>query len=285
MLDVTVVSKNKYYYITEPLKQKPIWAQDWWPDCSFHSFTTRNDAVRILKSQPNLGVFAPSPAQPKLTASVRNELRELKLKRIKYEVPSKFDFKFFGWTLHTDGRLLICHNPYSRFPLGWHEFNEDKSTPPNRAYLKLWEVLTLNYISLKRSDRVVDLGASPGGWTWVLSDCAAKVYAVDRAPLADLVSARPNVSFSRGDAFAVQPGDFADCQWMFSDIICTPERLLDLVQSWQAKSPVRNYVCTVKFKGLCDFDILKRFLEFKNSRIIRLYQNKNEVTWIKQDDS
>ena len=38
---------------------------------------------------------------------------------------------------------------------------------------------------------------------------------------------------------------------------------------------------TIKFKGDCDFDIIKKLLMIPDSKIIHLYQNKNEVTWIR----
>ncbi len=279
-----VLEKNTHYFVVEQITYKPLWAQEWLPNCKAYDFFSKNEALKILKGIKNLGVFLPSPVNNKLSASIRSELRELKVKRINYEVPNTFDFKYFVWTLYKENQILICETPYSQFPLGWHEFNEDKETPPNRAYLKLWEVLSLNYIKLKTTDVAIDLGSSPGGWTWALSEQVKKVHSVDRSPLDERVSKKSNISFSSGDAFSVSPEDYPDCNWLFSDIICTPEKLLGLVNKWQAESNIRNFVCSIKFKGLCDFEILKEFTKFPDSKIIHLYQNKNEVTWIKQEN-
>jgi 23S rRNA (cytidine2498-2'-O)-methyltransferase len=261
-----------------------VWAQEWLPNCKRIEFFSKSEAVKALKSLKNLGVFLPSPVNNRLSASIRVDLRELKVKRINFEVPSKFDFNYFVWTLFKENELVVCEHPQSRFPLGWHEFSENKETPPNRAYLKLWEVLTLGYITLDKNDVAIDLGSSPGGWTWVLSDLVKKVYSIDKAALHPNVLKKGNVDYSAGDAFAVSPERFPDCNWVFSDIICTPEKLLWLVNKWQNESAVRNFVCSIKFKGLCDFDILKEFRKFPDSKIIHLYQNKNEVTWIKQEE-
>ncbi len=247
------------------------------------TFTNKSEAVKILKGLPNRGVFLPSPVNNPLSASIRNELRELKLKRIKFETPSKFNFKYFVWTLFKENQLAVCEQPFSQFPLGWNEFDEDKGTPPNRAYLKLWEVLTLGYIQLSKDDVAIDLGSSPGGWTWVLSQQVSKVYSIDKAPLDKNILKQSNIVYSSEDAFAASPQRFKDCTWLFSDIICTPEKLLWLVNKWQDESAVKNFVCSIKFKGMCDFDILKEFSKFPDSKIIHLYQNKNEVTWIKQE--
>lgn len=264
------------------ISTKPLWAQDWLKNCRAYPFTSKSEAVKILKSFKNLGVFLPSPANNKLSSAIRAELRELEMKRIKYLVPSPFNFKYFVWTLYKDNELLICESPDSQFPLGWHEFNEDKNTPPNRAYLKLWEALSLGHIRLKKTDVAIDLGSSPGGWSWALSEQVQKVYSVDRAELDPKISKIQSIIHSTGDAFGASPKDYADCTWFFSDIICTPEKLLGLVQKWQSESNIKNFMCSIKFKGLCDFDILQEFNKIPDSRIIHLYQNKNEVTWIKQ---
>lgn len=283
LLRKNILTQDIHFFMVEPLTAKPVWAQDWLPDCKVYDFTSKADAVKLLKAQKNLGVFIPSPFHQSLAESIQADLRSLKLKRLKYEVPSQFNFKYFAWTILKDRQIAICEQPLSRYPLGRHEFNEDKDTPPNRAYLKMWEALCLGYIQVKPNQTVIDLGSSPGGWSWVLSQQATKVYSVDRAALDPKIARIPNIQHVIGDAFQVAPSDYKDCDWVFSDIICTPDRLLALVKNWQNLSNVKNFMCTIKFKGPCDFDIMREFLKIESSRIIHLYHNKNEVTWIKQE--
>lgn len=277
-----IILKNSKYYIVSKLNKKPVWAQDWLSACELVPFENKSQAVKILKNIKNLGVHFETDANPRLAESLKKELRELKLKRIDFEVPSKFNFKYFAWGLFDSSNLIICKQPISQFPLGWHEFNEDKITPPNRAYLKIWEILCLNYIQLKPDDIVIDVGSCPGGWSWALSQHVKKVYSIDKAELDKKIISIPNIHYKSEDAFQINPGDYSDCTWLFSDIICTPQRLLSLVENWHHKSAVKNFVCTIKFKGNCDFDIMNEFAKYENSKIIHLYQNKNEVTWIKQ---
>lgn len=278
-----ILFKNDYIFLTENLKSKPIWAQDWNPDSRLYNFSSRSEALKILRDQPHMGCCADTGLQTKLSHSLLKDLRELRLKRIQYKVPSDFNFKYFVWGTLDESHFFICSKPTSQFPLGWHEFNEDKNTPPNRAYLKIWETLCLGYISLKKNDIALDLGASPGGWTWALSEQIQLVYSIDKAPLdSAIISDRTNITCYSEDAFQVRPDQFTHCNWLFSDIICTPQRLYSLVQLWLKESKIQNYVCTIKFKGPCDFEILNEFLQIPNSRIIHLYQNKNEVTWIRQ---
>lgn len=281
-----IIFKNLNYIAVDrsknPLTKKPIWAQDWLSECVCVNFENKTHALKILKSMDCLGVYFETQANPKLADGLKKELRELKLKRIRYEVPSKFNFRYFSWGLLDNENLIICHKPNSQFPLGWHEFDEDKNTPPNRAYLKVWEVLCMNYIQLKPNDIAIDLGSSPGGWSWALAQQIHKVYSIDKAELDSKIKSISNIIYKSEDAFQVKPQEYQDCNWLFSDIICTPQRLLSLVENWHKNSSVQNFVCTIKFKGNCDFEILKEFLKYENSKIIHLYQNKNEVTWIKQ---
>ena len=78
-------------------------------------------------------------------------------------------------------------------------------------------------------DRCVDLGASPGGWTWLLAEVGARVTAVDKAPLDPALVARANVSALQESAFGLEP---RAVDWLVCDVIAYPERLLGLVRRW-----------------------------------------------------
>lgn len=275
--------------ITAPVQQRPIWSQDWWPGCILlnGSISTENKleklAVQFLKNQDRIGVYHQTEVS-KLADRIQKKIKSLAVKRIKYSNPHPFDFKFYSWTVVSDF-IIFCKNPSQRFPLGWHEFEENKIAPPNRAYLKLWELFAVYNLAPDANAQVLEIGASPGGWSWVLSDIIENIYTIDRAPLDLKLNAKTNINHKIGDAFKLDPKNFEKCTWFFSDIICTPEKMYETVHFWLENSSIRNFVCTVKFKGSCDFDILKRFELIPNSKIIHLYQNKNEVTWIKLDES
>ena len=273
-----VFFKNEKIFIVARLVENPIWAQDWWPQSKAIPLESKSHILKFLKAMPVLGHFYDS-IQSKFGKSLVQDLRNLEKKRIKLD--SQFDFKFFNWTVFDDC-LIYCESPYRRFPIGWHEFEEDKNFPPNRAYLKLWELFTVHHVKPSSQDTVIDVGASPGGWSWVLSRYFKKVYSVDKAALDPKISAIQNIQYIPGDAFKVDSQKFKDCNWIFSDIICTPQRSYDLILDWTENSSIKNFVCTLKFKGDCDFDIIKKCLSLKDSKIIHLYQNKNEVTWIRQ---
>ena len=103
------------------------------------------------------------------------------------------------------------------------------------------------------------------------------VLAVDKAPLAPAVAALPRIESRRESAFALPP---TPCDWLFSDVICYPSRLLALVRRWLEAGAAKRMVCSVKFQGATDHALCRRFAEIPGSRLIHLTHNKHELTWL-----
>lgn len=279
MNSISIIFQSEALFITADLNLQLIWAQDVWHDCTATEIQSINQGLEHLKKYKNRGCYY-NFVKSNFGDLIAQQTRALPLKRIKYIPKHPFDFKFTAWTV-LDNLLITSENTQKRFPFGWHEFEEDKVSPPNRAYLKLWEIFSIHGIIPQKNESVIEVGSSPGGWTWVLSQLTQKVYSIDRAPLADKIAKIPNIHHQEKDAFKLNPQDYTDCSWFFSDIICTPEKIYETIQFWMENSSIQNYVCSIKFKGPCNFDILKKFAAIENSQLIHLYQNKNEVTWIK----
>jgi len=186
-----------------------------------------------------------------------------------------------SWTLLDRGHLLYSADCSSLFRDGEVNFVENRVEPPSRAYLKLWELFTLLGARPPRGAKVLDLGASPGGWTWVLEQLGCQVLSVDRAELAPALMESSSVQFIKQNAFSLKPEDIAfsddPVEWMFSDIICYPEKLLELVCKWAPHVP--NMVCTIKFQGEGGHAIVNDFLKIPGSRVQHLSCNKHELTW------
>ncbi len=132
----------------------------------------------------------------------------------------------------------------------------------------------------KEGERCFDAGACPGGWTWVLRKLGCNVLAVDRAPLADSLMNDPCVSFMTHDAFTLKPQDLGFFDWVFSDVICYPERLYDWVLMWLESGMCRNMICTIKMQGATDWSLVKKFADIPNSKVVHLCYNKHELTWL-----
>jgi len=181
------------------------------------------------------------------------------------------------WTLLDANTIIYATQTTSRYPLGKIEFIENKTVPPSRAYLKLWEFFTVHCPPPTPHTHVVDMGACPGGWSWVLSQLQLNVTSVDKAPLDLAIARAKNITFLQESAFGLDPQAITT-EWLFSDIICYPERLLSLINKWKTAG-VKNFVCTIKFQGEADFDIIDEFLKIPNSKIVHLYHNKHELMW------
>lgn len=271
--------------------QPTAWALDVWYDPAVLSIKSISDGVRQLK---RLGRFWSllSIGHHRRAALVQEQLRCPAISPIAF--PDRPDIpQIGGWTLWQPSTILVATRRWKRWPHGRIEFIPDRLAPPNRAYLKLWEALTLIGDAPGPGDLCLDLGASPGGWTWVLQRLGAEVIAVDKAPLAPKIARLPRVRTLRQSAFALEPGDLDSresgpndrCEplkidWLFSDVICYPERLLRLVQRWRDSGCVKNIVATVKFQGPTDTKIIDKFKCIENSNLIHLMNNKHELTWI-----
>ena len=186
-----------------------------------------------------------------------------------------------SWTLLDRETILASPSCSSPFPNGEVRFVEDRTAPPSRAYLKLWELFTLLGVAPKPGERCLDLGSSPGGWSWVLAGLGADVISVDKAPLDPRVAALPGVTWRKASAFALDPAHFSGIEWLFSDVVCYPRRLLALVERWIASGTCKRFVCTMKFQGATDHETARSFAAIPGSRLLHLHHNKHELTWIR----
>jgi 23S rRNA (cytidine2498-2'-O)-methyltransferase len=184
-----------------------------------------------------------------------------------------------SWTLLAPDRLLAAAHCNAPFPNGEVTFVEDREGPPNRAYLKLWEALVRLGRWPQPGERCLDLGASPGGWTYVLAKLGAGVVAIDKAPLDPKVAAMPGVAWRGESAFALDPASVGSVDWVFSDVICYPARLLALVERWRASGLARNFVCTIKFQGETDHETAEAFAAIPGAQVLHLHNNKHELTF------
>jgi 23S rRNA (cytidine2498-2'-O)-methyltransferase len=167
----------------------------------------------------------------------------------------------------------------SRFPGGQVEVPSDRLAP-SRAFQKLAECELRLGREIGAGETCVDLGASPGSWSYWALARGASVVAVDRSPLREDLMRHPRLTFVQGDAFRYRPSAAVD--WLLCDVIAFPERTLELMCAWLAARWCRNFCITVKFRGRDDYAVLERF-KAELARLTphfclrRLSANKNEV--------
>lgn len=253
-----------------------VWAHSVWRDPRRIEIASINDAAKKLRAlRPGPWALAPFEHHR------RGTLIEEQTRGGRKPLPAKIPFlsprraPLGQFLLPEPGVLLAASDTSSWVPQGEPHF-EESSEAPSRAYLKLWEFFTMEGLRPREGETCFDLGASPGGWTWVLAKLGATVTSIDKADLAPHVARMPNVTLRRTDAFKLKPEKL---DWLFSDVICEPRKLLALVHEWRESGLCRNFVCTIKFKGETDFAVLNDFLRIPGSRARHLFHNKHEVTW------
>lgn len=258
------------------------WAQNIWYDAQTTQIASIKDAAGKLRSlQRNWALH--SVCEHRRAALIQEQLPPVKAKPLEFGEPAP-TAPLGSWTLLDRDTMLYARRCSSPFPHGEARFVEDKTGPPNRAYLKLWELFTLLGKAPGPGDFCLDLGGSPGGWSWVLARLGASVLSIDKAPLDANVARMPGVEWRQGSAFALDARELARLgrvDWLLCDVVCYPQRLLSHVQRWLETKRARNLVCTLKFQGQTDFEVLEAFRQIPGSRLMHLWWNKHELTWLK----
>lgn len=180
----------------------------------------------------------------------------------------------------------------SNWPMGISRLRMPREAP-SRSTLKLAEAL-LEMLSeqeraqLRPGRRAVDLGASPGGWTWQLANRGMKVTAVDNGPMDDTLMAGGLVEHLRADGFTFRPRHPVD--WLVCDMADKPARVVDLVARWFERGDCRAAVFNLKLPMKRRFEevqLARSVLQQRLSRLAdswrivarQLYHDREEITF------
>ena len=256
-----------------------VWAENTWYSPKFIPISSINEGANLLKAIQRNWALLPTEEQGR-SRLIQEKLPHVSAKPHVFGKPLP-TASLGSWTLWDKHTILASAACQSPFVHGQASFVENKTAPPNRAYLKLWEGFSRLGTMPQKGDLCVELGSAPGGWTWVLSELGANVFSIDKAHLENDLEHHPLVEHCIGSAFAFEPQYAGAVSWLFSDVACYPERLYTLVSNWLEHSQCQNYFCTIKFTGETDFTTLDKFLSIPQSFAMHLSVNKHEVTWVR----
>jgi len=265
--------------VFSPHKKTDVcFAEDIWLEPHKVSFQSISEAVKILRQTGKFWYLHP------ISHVRRSRLIEAQLSKIptlSRNFPIESDIPTIGcFSLLDEHTMVYSAKRLKKWPQGKCYFVEDKINPPNRAYLKLWEALTFLDKYPTAGDTALDLGASPGGWTYVMQSLGAHVTAVDKAPLSPNIANLPGVTFLKQSAFALDPAALeTSYDWVLSDVACYPERAYALIMKWIASGKAKQMIFTVKLQGKTDIAMIEKFKAIPNARIINLFYNKHEATF------
>ena len=179
----------------------------------------------------------------------------------------------------------------TRWPLGIPRLRRD-GRAPSRSAQKLAEAIVV-FLGEREADllhagqRAVDLGAAPGGWTWVLASRGLQVVAVDNGPLKGEVAHDPRVRHLRADGLTWRSPRPVD--WLVCDIVERPARIAELVAGWIADGDAQAAIFNLKLPMKQRYDEVRRCEALIEQRLrvagVRatlelrhLYHDREEVT-------
>ena len=160
---------------------------------------------------------------------------------------------------------------------------------PSRSALKLEEGL-LRLLApsereywLRAGRSAADLGAAPGGWSWLLARKGLRVTAVDHGALDEALLRDYPVEHVRADAFTWRAGGGLD--WVVCDVVDKPARTLSLMEIWlregRARLALFNLKLPMKKRWPFVSEALERLrgaLPDHSVRAAQLYHDRDEVT-------
>ena len=252
------------------------WAADIWSRCERLAINSIGDAAKKLREHGAWWQHLP------LSSMRRGELIASKLPRVKdrpWSLPWQQAPRTCLAFALSDADTVIISGRRWRPTLVKPHLSEPSPPPPSRAYGKLWEALSLLGDHPRAGENVFDLGACPGSWTWALANTGCHVTAVDKAPLDPAMAALPNVTEVTGSAFAVDPRHH-QADWIFSDVICYPQRMHTFISRWLELGGCQRFVITIKLQGGSGLEEIRAFQEL-GGQVVHLWHNKHEVTFIK----
>ena len=191
---------------------------------------------------------------------------------------------------------LACHvgvstvGASSAWPMGIVRLRMP-SAAPSRSTLKLAEALMEFLDEKERAKRLapgmtaIDLGASPGGWTWQLVQRGLMVIAVDNGPMDAALLETGQVKHRRDDGFHFRPADPVD--WMVCDMVESPSKIARLAAKWIAEGWCRESVFNLKLPMKKRWEEVERCRGIVDEalggggyylRMRHLYHDREEVT-------
>jgi 23S rRNA (cytidine2498-2'-O)-methyltransferase len=163
---------------------------------------------------------------------------------------------------------------------------------PSRSTLKLEEALHVfipepGMARLRPGTEAVDLGASPGGWTYQLVRRGMRVTAVDNGPMDPTLLQSGLVEHVRADGFSFKPP--RPVELMVCDMVEQPIRIATLTSQWIARGWCRSSIFNLKLPMKKRYDEVKRCMDLIRRELDRaslryslyakhLYHDREEVT-------
>lgn len=191
---------------------------------------------------------------------------------------------FMGYSLTDNHSIFEMGIPRLKFP----------ADAPSRSTLKLEEAfhVFVPYEEweerLKGGLKAVDLGASPGGWTYQLVKRSFFVFAVDNGPMNQALMDSGQVRHFREDGFKFLPHK-KNITWLVCDMVESPLKVTELMIKWLVEGYCREAIFNLKLPMKKRYEEVKKCLELLDEKLKahqinfklqakQLYHDREEVT-------
>lgn len=182
--------------------------------------------------------------------------------------------------------------------VGWHKHGPSHKSAPgglsvpqlpphavSRAYAKMAAALDWAELPLRAGERVVELGASPGGASQALLDRGLEVTGIDPAEIHPDVLAHPKFTHFRKRTHEVRRREFRKTRWLFADMNVAPQYTLDSVEGIVTfpETDIRGMILTLKLPAWELADQIPAFEEkvrgwgFAHVRCAQLAAHRQEI--------
>ncbi len=165
---------------------------------------------------------------------------------------------------------------------------------PSRSTLKLEEAF-LQFIPKAEWDKrlggglnAVDLGSSPGGWTYQLVKRSMMVTAIDNGPMAESLMQTGQVKHLTVDGFKFEPQK-KNVYWVVCDMIEQPQRVAERMGDWLINGWCQEAIFNLKLPMKKRYETVTEILAQLEQRLVdadikfrlqvkHLYHDREEVT-------
>jgi hypothetical protein len=164
---------------------------------------------------------------------------------------------------------------------------KDDPQAPSRSYLKIEEAFFRMNEWPQTGQRVVDLGAAPGGWTLAFAKRGCHVIAVDNGPL-KLPASGPGwgtVDHRTTDGVTFPwPAQQPPVDWLVADMLVPPVQAAAMLARWLKGPSMLRWVVNVKLPQGSPLAALRPMVHLVNQhtdfhmQIRHLYHDREEVT-------
>ena len=162
---------------------------------------------------------------------------------------------------------------------------------PSRSFLKIEEALQMLGVVPAPRERVIDLGAAPGGWSYAFLLRGCSVLAVDNGPLKlkGVQSLAGELKHVRANGLTFRPpAGWAPVDWMVSDMLVAPGPTQGLLRRWLNAGWAKRYIVNIKLPQREPLAALQPLLEMLadmpglTCQLRQLYHDRREVTLMGQ---